>query len=292
MASATATGAIFGRGVYGTDSYGVSSDSVTVTGVSGSSAVSAPQVYIVNARIQVGVEGTGVINAGYTDKYTGFFAYGNNVSARYAEGVYGRSVYGLTDDNVFHEVSPVVGTGNVTGVTISAASETSLSVSVFAEIVTDAAGTVGDEVEVSASATIEPTGVEATGEITVPTQRTINRVPVTGLEGTGEIETLTMTGDANLSLTSVSGTSAVTTAVVQANSDVSVSGVSSTGTVDENEVVFNNAVPTITSEEATGVVNTVEVSTTAIIFNVANKDHERTTYVEPDKPRIVYVRAA
>lgn len=295
MATSVTTGALYGSANYGSAEYGVTDTTITLgvgDSVSATTSVSTPDVFIVNARITEGVEGTGVVNAGYTDKYNGFYVSTNYVNSYYGEGVYGISRYGDTSSWTEVEVPEVVGTGNVTGVSVSAASETSLTVSVFAEIITDAEATVGDEVTVTAGATPTPSGVEGTGELGTITQKTVNRVPVSGVEGTSEITTTDITADCNLSLSGVSGTLAVEDVEATAGSINVVSGVSATGEVEEDEVVRNNAIPTLSGVTATNSPGNVTISTTTVIFNSANKDHDRTTYVEPDKPRIVYVRAA
>jgi len=108
--------------------------------------------------------------------------------------------------------------------------------------------------------------------------------------------------EANTSVTGVLGTSALEDVTTTAGSNFEVTGVSATGTVDEDEVVLNNAIPTFSGVTATNSPGNVTVSTTTVIFNVANRNDRRTAYVDrdelriayvnQDEPRIVYVRAA
>lgn len=351
----TRTGAIYGIGVYATDTFGVSNSSlavddslvgttgigsvvvtadapVSVTGVSATSSVGDIEVdinivaywdsFLVSASIGsvtvtadnnvevsgvsatsavgtlptpdsvydvVGVEGTGTVNGGYTDKYDGFLAYGNTTNAIYGEGVYGTSRYGYVDSSIYHEVDDVSATGSVGFVSISAASETSLSASVVGEIITDAPAVIGDEVTVTADANTALPSVVGTSAVTTVTTRTTNVFTVSGLEATSAVNDVVVVAEANISLASVSGTSAVTTVTTTADSNTAVTGVSATGTIDENEVVRNNAIPTFTGVSATGAVTTVSVTTVRNVFQASDRNENRTVYIAAEKPRIVYI---
>ena len=212
MASSVASGAVYGIGVYGTDSYGVANISITVDGVQASGTAQS-HVNIVTA-------------------------------------------------DATHTVTSVQGVS--------------------------ATGGIGD---VTAASVVVPTGVSATGSIGTATARSVNRIDVPTTISFGTAGNLTITADANLQVTGVSATGTVGDSL-NFQSIYSVTGVSATGTVDSNSVAANNARPTFTGVSATGAVTHGDVTTTTVLFNVANKDHERTASVEPDKPRIVYVRAA
>ena len=358
MATEVRTGSIYGIGVYGTDTFGVSNTDITVDGVAGTSAlnnvvvtadapvpvtgVSATSalndvevdinivgradadipmagsvgdvVVTADAPVDVtglvatsavgtlptpdsvydvvGVQGTTAVNGGYTDKYDGFLAFGNTTNAIYGEGVYGTSRYGFVDPNVFHEVGSISATASVGNVSTSADNNTLISAGVFAEIITDAVAVVGDEVTIVAEANIVPTGVVGTSAAGDLGTQTTNVFELEDVSATGSVGDVTVVAEANTSVTGVLGTSALEDVTTTADSNFEVSGVSATGTVDENEVVRNNARPTFNGVTATNSAGNVTISTTTVIFDVANKDHQRTTYVEPDEPRIVYVRAA
>lgn len=358
MATEVRTGSIYGIGVYGTDTFGVSNTAITVDGVgasgsvgtsvvtadapvvvTGVSAISSLSTVEVDINIVgrpdtdipmtgsvgdvvvtadapvdvtglsatsavgtlptpdsvydvIGVQGTTGVNGGYTDKYDGFLAFGNTTNAIYGEGVYGTSRYGFVDTNVFHEVDAVTATGSVGNVSTSADNNTLISAGVFAEIITDAVAVVGDEVTIVAEANIVPTGVVGTSAVDDITTQTTNVFEVDDVSATGAVGGVVVVAEANIPLTGVVGTSSLEDVTTTADSNFTVTGVSATGTIDENEVVRNNAVPTFNGVVGTTTSGNVTISTTTVIFDVANKDHQRTTFVEPDKPRIVYVRAA
>ena len=208
--------------------------------------------------------------------------------AVYGVGIYGTDLYGVSSTAI--TVDGTSATGSVNTVSITAGSTTELSAFVSAEIITDAPGVIGDEVVISGDANVEPESAEGTGEVTTVSQRTINRVPVTGVSATGSVTTATVVAEAVVDLPSVEATGQVDDGF-NFQSIYSVTGVEGTGEVD-TVVVANNAVPTFDGVQATGAVRAAVVSTTTVIFDVANKDHERTAYVDRDEPRIVYVRAA
>lgn len=208
--------------------------------------------------------------------------------AIYGIGVYGTAEYGVTSTAI--SVDGTSATGAVGSVSISAGSTTELSAFVSAEIITDAPGVIGDEVTIVGDANLELTSVEGTGEVTTVSQRTVNRVPVTGVSATGSVETVVVVAEAVVDLPSVEATGQAGDGF-NFQSIYFPTGVEGTGAVT-TVVVGNNAIPTLTGVQATGIARSPVVTTTTVIFNVANKDHERTALVSPDKPRIVYVRAA
>jgi len=161
---------------------------------------------------------------------------------------------------------------------------------VFAEIITDAAGVVGDEVTVVAEAVVVPTGVEGTGEAGDVIQRTENTIIPDDQELTGTVNAPVIVADANVTPESVEGTGEVGDGL---NFQSRYTPQSAEGTGEVTTVtIAENARPTFTGVSAQGLVRPATVSTTTVIFDVANKDHERTSYVDRDEPRIVYVRAA
>lgn len=492
MASEVRTGSIYGVGVYGTDSFGVSNTQITVDGTAGTTAINSvvvtadapvPTIGVqgttslgdieidinivgrpdtdipmtaslgsinvtaaapvpvtgVEATNEVGtlptpdsvydvtgVQGTTAVNAGYTDKYNGFAVNTTNYNAIYGEGVYSQTRYGYTDPSLFYEVSAVtasgavgsvttvsaagvtpedarvtgsvgdltvvaasnfevsgvsasgaigtgfavsdnarpdfssvVATGSIGFLTIQAGSDVDLNVYVSAEIITDSAGVVGDEVTITADANVTPESASATTTLGNFSLQTTNVFPVSGLEATGNIDDTTITADSNFEVSEVIGTGEVGTTTSTADSNFEVTGVSSTAVVGTGFAVFDNAQPTFPSVSATGAIGSVTltadsnfelsgaegtgevgtttptadsnfevtgvsatsavdtgfavfdsaqptfdgveaigspgnvtVSTTTVIFDVANKNHIRTSFVEPDQPRIVYVQRA
>lgn len=313
----TKTGAWYGIATYGTELWSTASNSlalssaetVEATGSVGSvtvvegvgdtatpSGVSANGIANDDLLVRMvftpeSTEATGAVNAGYTDRYTGFYVSTNFANAYYGEAIYGQSYYGNV--SAWTEVpltAPTQMQGNVTGVTVSASSDTTLEVSVFAEIITDAELVIGDEVTVVAEAVVILTGVEGTSSVGDVTQRTQNTIIPTPVVGTGAVTTVSVTGDASFEPESAEGTGVVGDGL-NFQSIYSVTGVEGTGAAG-TVVVGNNAVPTFNGVSATGSPGNVVVTTTTVIFNVVNKDHERTTYVTPDDPRIVYVKAA
>lgn len=310
----TKTGAWYGLATYGTELYTTASntlavdESVAATGSVGSVTVVEG---VGDTATPLGVSATGIanddllvrmvfipdsvsatvsVNAEQTDLHNGFRVNTNFENAYYGQGVYGVSIYGDTSAPTETEVTGVQGTGNVTGVTVSASSDTTLEVSVFAEIITDAAGVVGDEVTVVAKAVTVPTGVEGTTAINDVEQRTENTIIPTPVVGTGEVTTAVVAADANFTPQSAEGTGEVGDGL-NFQSRYTPESVEGTGEVTTVSIA-ENAQPTFSGVTATNSPGNVTISTTTVIFNSANKDHDRTTYVEPDKPRIVYVRAA
>lgn len=310
----TKTGAWYGIASYGTELYTTASNtlavdvSVAATGSVGSVTViegvgvtatplgvSATSVVDDNLLVRMvfippSVSGTISVNADQTDLHTGFRVNTNFKNAYYGQGAYGVSIYGDTSAPTETEVTGVQGTCTATGVTVSADSQTSLEVSVFAEIITDAELVVGDEVTIVAKAVTVLPSVEGTSALNDVEQRTENTVIPTPVVGTGEVTTVTLAADANFTPQSAEGTG-------EAGDNLSFQSIytpeSAEGTGEVTTVsIAENAQPTFTGVTATNYANSVTISTTTVIFDSANKDHERTTYVEPDKPRIVYVRAA
>jgi len=358
VATEIRTGAIYGIGVYGTDTFGVSNTNITVDGVAGTPAVGTVTAFTnayapvdgvsatsavgdvevdiniigrpdadipmagsvgdvtvtADAPVDVtgvfatnevgtlptpdsiydvvGVQGTTAVNGGYTDKYDGFLAFGNTTNAIYGEGVYGTSRYGYVNPNLFHEVDAVIATGSVGNVSTSADNNTQISAGVFAEIITDAELVVGDEVTIVAEANVVPTGVVGTSAVGAIGTQTTNVFVLEDVSATGSVGNVVVVAEANTSVDGLSATNEVGDVTTTADSNFEVTGVSATGTIDENEVVLNNAIPTFSGVSSLATPGNVTISTTTVIFDVANKDHQRTTYVEPDEPRIVYVRAA
>jgi len=233
-----------------------------------------------------------VVNADTTDFFDGFRVNTNFVNAYYGQGIYGASYYGDVSAPTEFRVPSVTALGDVQlgGFAIIADNNTEISVGVFGEIVTDAPGVVGDEVEIVAKAVVTPESATGAAEIDDVEQRTENTIIVADQALTATANPPDVAADANFTPESATGTGEVTTVNVQAV--YLVPSVSATGTVDEDEIVGNNAIPSIGTAVATGSPGNVTISTTTVIFNAVNKDHERTTYFEPDKPRIVYVRAA
>lgn len=313
--SETKSGAWYGLATYGTEQYDRASITLqslvsfnaggvvnTVSVVEGTGVLfTVPSVSAAGTAVDVdaymaftttSVSAPLVVNADTTDFFDGFRVSTNFANAYYGQGVYGASYYGDTSAPTEFRVPSVTALGDVQlgGFAIIADNNTEISVGVFGELVTDAPGVVGDEVEILAKAVVVPESATGAAEINDVSQITINRVPVTGVTGTGEVTTADPAADANFTPESVTGTGEVTTVNVQAV--YLVPSVSAAGTVDENEVVGNNAIPTFNGVSSLATPGNVTISTTTVIFDVANKDHQRTTFVEPDKPRIVYVRAA
>jgi len=208
--------------------------------------------------------------------------------AIYGIGVYGTAEYGVSSTTI--SVDGTTATGSVGTVSISAGSTTELSAFVSAEIITDAPGIVGDEVTVTGDSDLELASVEGTGEVTTVSQLTINRVPVSGLSATGSVTTATVVAEANVEPESAEATGQAGDGF-NFQSIYFPTGVEGTGAVT-TVVVGNNAYPTFTGVTATNSAGNAIVSTTTVIFNTANKDFERVAFVQPDEPRIVYVRAA
>lgn len=312
----TKTGAWYGLATYGTELYTTASNSLalssaetveatgsvgSVTVVEGIGDTATPSGVVgtttVNDDLNVlmvftpdSVEATGSVNADQDDLHNGFRVETNFANAYYGQGVYGASIYGDTSAPTETEVAGVQGTCTATGVTVSASSDTTLEVSVFAEIITDAEAVIGDEVTIVAEAVVVPTGVEGTSAINDVEQRTENTVIPTPVVGTGEITTVTIEADANFTPESAEGTGEVGDGL-NFQSRYTPQSVEGTGEVTTVSIA-ENAQPTFNGVTATNSPGNVTISTTTVIFDVANKDHQRTTYVEPDEPRIVYVRAA
>jgi hypothetical protein len=209
-------------------------------------------------------------------------------SSTYTGAVYGTGVYG-TDSygqyGVINTVDGVASTGTVDPDVVIVGDATHSITSVQG---VGAAGGVGDVT--AASATTSP-GVEGTMSAGQIRATSINIIAVSGVAGTGATTTSTVTADAGVTIVSTPLTgSAGDNFTFQ--SIYTLPSVSATGYVDEDTVPANNARPTFTGVGATGYVKHGNTSTTTVLFNVANKDHERTAVVQPDKPRIVYVRAA
>lgn len=366
MASTTRTGAIYGIGVYGTDTYGLSNVSITVDGVDATSALDSgfsvynsnvypvsgteatvlgPQFSIllrtvyrsddgdaleqtlsvgdvtvvanantgtsgVEATGQIqqlvdtnfdsvydvqGVEGTGIVSTEYTDKYTGFFVYDNYINAYYGSGIYGLSYYGITDRPIYHEVDAVSATGAVGNASISADSNTQISASVFAEVITDSPLVVGDEVVVIADANVPTTAQGATATLGVFTLKTTNVFPVDTLDiVTSSIGDVTIIGKANVDVTGVVTSPAV--GDVEAKGEALVETTApALMTLTENAAgitVLNNAIPSFDSVSATAILNAVTTSTVINPFDINNRDFDRVVSVGTQESRIVYVKAA
>lgn len=313
--SETKSGAWYGLATYGTEQYDrasitlqslvsfntggvvntvsvVEGTGVTFTVPSVSAAGTAEDVNAYMAFTTPSISAPLVVNADTTDFFDGFRVNTNFKNAYYGEGVYGASYYGDTSAPTEFRVPSVTALGDVQlgGFAIIADNNTEVSVGVFGELVTDAPGVVGDEVEIVAKAVVTPESATGAAEINDVEQRTENTVIVADQALTATANPPEIAADANFTPESATGTGEVTTVNVQAV--YLVPSVSATGTVDEDEIVGNNAIPSMGTAVATGSPGNVTVSTTTVIFNSVNKDHERTTYVEPDKPRIVYVRAA
>ena len=310
----TKTGAWYGIATYGTELYTTASntldvdESVSATGSVGSvtiiegvgdtatpSGVFATGVANDDLLVQMvftleSTSATATVNADQDDLHNGFRVNTNFENAYYGQGIYGVSIYGDISAPTETELNGVEGTGNVTGVSVSAASETTLEVSVFAEIITDAAGVVGDEVEVAAEAVVVATGVEATGAAGDVIQRTENTIIPDDQEITGAVNAPTISADANFTPESAE-------VIGQVGDDLNFQSrytpqaVEGTGEVT-TVTIAENAQPTFNGVEATGTSGNATATTTTVIFDVANKDHERTSYVIPEQPRIVYVKAA
>lgn len=311
----TKTGSWYGIATYGTEQWSTASNTLAVdesvsstasvgsvtliegvgitaapSGVSGATTIN-DDLHVLMVFTPDSVSATGVVNTDQNDLYDGFRVNTNFANAYYGQGVYGASIYGDTSAPTEVLLSSLQGSGNVTGVTVAASSDTTLEISVFAEIITDATAVIGDEVTVVADAVLQLDSVSGTSEITNVSQRTENTVIPTGVSASNYAGTADVAADSNVSAPSTDSTGQVGDGVTL-RSVYSVTGVTATGVVDEDEIVGNNAIPTMSGVSAGTVMNNVTVSTTAVIFNVANKDHHRTTFVEADKPRIVYVRAA
>ena len=313
--SETKSGAFYGVGVYGTEQYDRASTTLqanvsfnaggvvnTVSVVEGTGTTfTLPSVSATGTAVDVdaymaftttSVSAPLVVNADTTDFFDGFRVNTNFVNAYYGQGVYGASYYGDTSGPTEFRVPSVTALGDVQlgGFAIIADNNTDISVGVFGELVTDAPGVVGDEVEILAKAVVVPESAVGTSEISDVEQRTENTIIVADQAIAATANAPDIAANANVTPESATGTGEVTTVNPQAV--YLVPSVSAAGTVDENEVVGNNAVPTFTGVSSLATPGNVTISTTTVIFDVANKDHQRTTYVEPDEPRIVYVRAA
>lgn len=168
----------------------------------------------------------------------------------------------------------------------------------------DATGSV-ETATVTASASVEPESAEITGtigdDINAVSKYTLESASVTGTADFGV--TSQVTADSNVSVGSVSATIItdqpdVTTDDIETTADaivdledptlISVSATGAVGSVSISE----NAIPTFGGAEALASPGNVTVTTTTVIFDVANKNHIRTSFVEPDQPRIVYVQRA
>ena len=313
--SETKSGAFYGIGVYGTEQYDRASTTLqanvsfnaggvvnTVSVVEGTGTTfTLPSVSATGTAVDIdaymaftttSVSAPLVVNADTTDFFDGFRVNTNFANAYYGQGVYGASFYGDISAPTEFRVPDVTGAGTigVGGLTIIADNNTDISVGVFGELVTDAPGVVGDEVEILAKAVVVPESATGAAEINDVIQRTENTIIFADQAIAVTANAPDIAADANVTAESATGTGEVTTVNVQAV--YLVPSVSAAGTVDENEVVGNNAIPTFNGVSSLATPGNVTISTTTVIFDVANKDHERTTYVDADEPRIVYVRAA
>ena len=313
--SETKSGAFYGIGVYGTDQYDRASTTLqanisfnaggvvnTVSVVEGTGTTfTLPSVSATGTAVDVdaymaftttSVSAPLVVNADTTDFFDGFRVNTNFVNAYYGQGVYGASYYGDTSGPTEFRVPDVTGAGTigVGGLTIIADNNTDISVGVFGELVTDAPGVVGDEVEILAKAVVVPESATGAAEINDVTQRTENTVIVADQAIAATANAPDIAADANVTPESTTGTGEVGDGL---NFQSRYTPASADGTGEVTTVsIAENAQPTFDGVAATNSAGNVTISTTTVIFDVANKDHQRTTYVEPDEPRIVYVRAA
>lgn len=206
-----------------------------------------------------------------------------STGAVYGTGIYGTNSYGEYGVQIIVDGVSATATADPDIVITADATHSITSVQGVG-----AAGGVGD---VTAASATTPTGVEGTMSAGQIRATSINIIPVTGVAGTGATTTSTVTADAGVTIVSTPMTgSAGDNFTFQ--SIYTLPSVFATGQVDEDTVPANNARPTFTGVSARGYVKHGNTSTTTVLFDVANKDHERTASVEPDKPRIVYVRAA
>lgn len=357
MATEVRTGSVYGIGVYGTDTFGVSNTAITVDGVAGTTALNAvvvtadapvsvtgvsataslgsievdiniigrpdadipmagsvgtvstvAEAVTIPASVSatnnvgtlptpdsvydvIGVEATGEVNGGYTDKYDGLYVVTNTTNAIYGEGVYGSSAYGYVDPNVFHEVDSVSATASVGNVSTSADNNTLISAGVFAEIITDAVAVVGDEVTIVAGADVDTNGVEGTASVGTVQTQTTNVFEVVSVSATGSLGNAIVVAEANTDVTGVETGSSIGDVTVTARSVVDVTGVSATGTIDANVVVRNNARPTFDSVPATSSLGSVSVTAVRNVFQSANRIEARTVYVKAETPTVVYIPA-
>lgn len=312
----TKTGAWYGQATYGTELWSTASntlavdesvsatttvnDSLTITEGVGP-FVSLPSVSAtITASDEVealmkftttSVEATGIVNADQNDYYDGFRINTNFVNAYYGQGVYGASYYG--DVSAPTEVQVPAGaqaTGQIGFVSTTADNNTSISSGVYAELITDAELVVGDEVVVTAGATIPVSGSQGTTGVTTVVTQTFNVfVPETPDSATTAVGDATVAASAVAVPESVSATFSTTIPTIA--SRYVVESVEATGAVAITNI-FENARPTFSGVSSVATPGNVSVSTTSVIFNVNNKDHQRTALVGPAKPRIVYVRAA
>lgn len=313
--SETKSGAFYGVGVYGTAQYDRASTTLqanisfnaggvvnTVSVVEGTGTTfTLPSVSATGTAVDVdaymaftttATSAAIVVNADTTDFFDGFRVNTNFVNAYYGQGVYGASYYGDTSGPTEFRVPSVTALSDVQlgGFAIIADNNTDISVGVFGELVTDAPGVVGDEVEILAKAAVVPESATGAAVVNDVSQITINRVPVAGVTGTGEVVTVDPAADANVTPESATGVGEVGDGL-NFQSRYTPPSVDGTGEVTP-VTIAENAQPTFNGVTATNSPGNVTISTTTVIFDVANKDHQRTTFVEPDKPRIVYVRAA
>lgn len=206
-----------------------------------------------------------------------------STGAIYGTGIYGTDSYGEYGVEIIVDGVSATATADPDIVITADATHSITSVQGVG-----AAGGVGD---VTAASATTPTGVEGTMSAGQIRATSINIIPVTGVAGTGATTTSTVTANAGVTIVSTPMTGSAGDSFTF-QSIYTLPSVFATGQVDEDTVPANNARPTFTGVSARGHVKHGNTSTTTVLFDVANKDHERTASVEPDKPRIVYVRAA
>lgn len=203
--------------------------------------------------------------------------------AVYGTGVYGTDSYGQYGVEIIVDGLSATATADPDVVITADATHSITSVQGVG-----AAGGVGD---VTAASVVTSDAVEGTMSAGQIRATSINIIPVTGVAGTGATTTSTVTADAGVTIVSTPMTGSAGDSFTF-QSIYTLPSVFATGQVDEDTVPANNARPTFTGVSARGYVKHGNTSTTTVLFDVANKDHDRTASVEPDKPRIVYVRAA
>ena len=214
-----------------------------------------------------------------------------STGAVYGDGIYGSVNYGQS--NITITVDGVASTASAGALSVTAASNTELSVSLIGFIITDAPGVIGDEVVVSGDANTSVTGVFGTSQTGTVAVSHNARPTFSGVSTSSSLGTITLEtnnfivvdsvigqfgtfiddvfypfdsfegdvlADANVSPTGVTATTTNGGVTQRTENTIVVSGVSATGTVDSGIAVSHNARPDFIGVEADALAGTVEIS--------------------------------
>jgi len=200
-----------------------------------------------------------------------------STGAVYGNGVYGTAIYGQS--NIFISVDGVASTASAGALSVTADSNTQLSVSLIGYLITDAPGVIGDEVVIIGDANTSVTGVSGTSQIGTVAVSHNARPTFTGVESTVSQGTISLSttnrivpdgiemvmpvdsvdsfeGDIQAAavVDTVVGVEATTTnggVTQRTENTIFVTGLEVTGSVDAGSTILNNAQPTFDSAVAT-----------------------------------------